>query len=322
MSQVDERDREAMAQVWNGACGEDWAISERFVAHNLRPSAGVERRVWLVRRADGEAAGFIIASRLGGEPDVAPESLGWINAIAVAPAEQGRGIGRRLLTAAEDWLRGLGCKQVRLGGSVRPFTPGLPVDPPPATGSLDAFASLGYLPELDGEPLEQIWDVGADLARYQPPPEMGEVAGAVHPAAPGQEGPLIDFLKREFPGRWRYDAEEFLDDGGRISDFMLLWTATGVEGFCQLTFDDSVRPLERYYPYDLPKPWGQLGPIGVSEGVRGQGFGLAVVDAGLRRLHNNGVNGCVIDWTEYLDFYAKFGFQPRRTYQKLIKRLG
>jgi predicted N-acetyltransferase YhbS len=321
MNQVDERDMEAMAGVWNEACGEDWAISARFVAYNLRPSAGVDRRVWLTRRADGQAAGFVIASRLQGEPEVAPETLGWINAVAVAPAEQGRGIGRRLLAEAEDWLRGLGCEQVRLGGSVRPFTPGLPVDPQPATGSLEAFVHLGYQPEMDDDPLDQIWDVGADLALYEPP-EMREVAGAVHPAAPGQEGLLLDFLKREFPGRWRYDAEEFLDDGGRISDFMLLWTATGVEGFCQLTFDDSVHLMERYYPYDLPKPWGQLGPLGVSEGVRGQGFGLAVVDAGLRRLHNNGVNGCVIDWTSHLDFYAKFGFQPRRAYQKLVKRLG
>ncbi|MEZ4560001.1 MAG: hypothetical protein R2854_26760 [Caldilineaceae bacterium] len=38
------------------------------------------------------------------------------------------------------------------------------------------------------------------------------------------------------------------------------------------------------------------------EGKRGQG--AAVLDAGLRRLHNNGVNGCVIDWTDLVDFTA------------------
>ena len=129
------------------------------------------------------------------------------------------------------------------------------------------------------------------------------------------------FLAREFAGRWHYSCQEFLDEGGRISDFMLLWTETGIEGFCQLTFEDSARPLERFYPYQLSRPWGQLGAIGVSEHLRGQGFGSALLDAGLRRLHSNGVNGCVIDWTTVVDFYAKFGFSKYRQYWSLMKAL-
>ncbi|MEZ4581604.1 MAG: hypothetical protein R3A10_08195 [Caldilineaceae bacterium] len=54
---------------------------------------------------------------------------------------------------------------------------------------------------------------------------------------------------------------------------------------------------------------------------RGQGLETAVLDAGLRRLHNNGVNGCVIDWTDLVDFYGKFGFAPYRAYQQLVKAL-
>ena len=76
---------------------------------------------------------------------------------------------------------------------------------------------------------------------------------------------------------------------------MLLWTEQGVESCCALTFGDSWRPLERFYPYALPRPWGQLGSVGVSAGCRGRGYGIALLDAALRRLHNNGVNGCVID---------------------------
>ncbi|MEZ4581603.1 MAG: hypothetical protein R3A10_08190 [Caldilineaceae bacterium] len=63
-----------------------------------------------------------------------------------------------------------------------------------------------------------------------------------------------------FPGRWRYEFEEFLRTNGRISDFMVLWTADGVDGFCRLTFEDSSRPLDRFFPYTLPRPWGQLVP--------------------------------------------------------------
>ncbi|MCB0022588.1 MAG: GNAT family N-acetyltransferase, partial [Caldilinea sp.] len=121
--------------------------------------------------------------------------------------------------------------------------------------------------------------------------------------------------------RWRYEAEAFLADGGRLSDYMLLWTERGVDGCCLLTFPDSMRPMERYYLYRLPKPWGQLGSIGVSADRRGHGYGAALLDAGLRRLHDNGINGCVIDWTGLVDFYARFGFERYRSYTMLARSL-
>jgi predicted N-acetyltransferase YhbS len=71
----------------------------------------------------------------------------------------------------------------------------------------------------------------------------------------------------------------------------------------------------------LPRPWGQLGPIGVSQDTRGKGYGGALLDAGLRYLRDQGVRGCVIDWTDLVDFYGKFGFKPYRKYQMLIKTL-
>ena len=138
----------------------------------------------------------------------------------------------------------------------------------------------------------------------------------------GQEAELLSFLAKEFPGRWHWQAERFLEEGGRISDYMLLWTQEGVQGSCRLTFEDSVNPIDRFYPYGLPRPWAQLGSIGVSAHLRGLGMGLLLLDAGLRRLHNSGINGCVIDWTTLLDFYAKCGFRPYRKWAQLGRTLG
>jgi predicted N-acetyltransferase YhbS len=51
------------------------------------------------------------------------------------------------------------------------------------------------------------------------------------------------------------------------------------------------------------------------------GHGGRLLDAGLRRLRDHGVAGCVIDWTSLLTFYGKFGFAPQRVYEMLGKRL-
>jgi predicted N-acetyltransferase YhbS len=42
-------------------------------------------------------------------------------------------------------------------------------------------------------------------------------------------------------------------------------------------------------------------------------MGAALLDAGLRRLHNNGINGCVIDSATEVEFYRPFGFEYART---------
>ena len=80
-------------------------------------------------------------------------------------------------------------------------------------------------------------------------------------------------------------------------------------------------PLDRYFLHGLPQPWGQLGSVGVGASCRGKGYGLALIDQGLRRLQAAGVRGCVIDWTHLLDLYGRFGFRTHRSYLVLTKVL-
>lgn len=301
---------DAIVALWNEGAPPALQISRRLVNFNLRPVPGGRQAGWLALVAD-QIVGVVSASRLVDQPRVASPTHGWIDLLAVAPAYQRQGIGRRLLGMAEGWLQHQGCTTAQLGASLNPFAPGLPT----SLATLPFFTQQGY------QPVGQVWDVAANLATYQPPDLVREVPGAVRPAQPGDAAALDEFLRREFGGRWHFEyvtAQQ--DEAYRLSDYMVLWTERGIDGFCQVSFADSRRPIERFYPYDLPRPWGQLGPIGVSADRRGQGFGAALLDAGLRRLHNNGVNGCVIDWTTLLDYYGKFGFQPYRTYEQVKKQ--
>jgi predicted N-acetyltransferase YhbS len=99
-----------------------------------------------------------------------------------------------------------------------------------------------------------------------------------------------------------------------MADTVLLWSARGVDGCAHLTYEDSLVPLDHFFPYRLPRPWGQMGAIGVSADCRGSGYGAALLDGGLRTLRERGVDGCVIDWTTIVDFYGKFGFKLYREY--------
>ena len=334
---ADARQVRWAVELWNESTAHELPITDRFLRYNCTLDAGVVRagRFALV---EGSPVGFVLCSAYSGAPSAMPTDVaGWVEAMAVAPTYQRQGIGTALLGWAEKWLAfrsdpgaessgQLGGREaaleqsasprstirIRVGGGLRPFVPGPAAD----SGAEAFFLASGY--ERDEEPVS--WDVARSLGDYQPPP-LSDVPAAARPGQPGQEEELLGFLAREFPGRWHWQANRFLDEGGRISDYMLLWTDDGVHGSCRLTFEDSASPIDRFFPYGLPRPWAQLGSIGVSAHLRGQGLGLYLLDAGLKRLHNSGINGCVIDWTTLLDFYAKCGFRPYRKWAQLGRTL-
>jgi GNAT superfamily N-acetyltransferase len=304
---------QSIVELWNRTCGTDLAISPRFAAYNLRaPSGGDQNTCFAVE--NGKAVGFVSASFLN-DPLITGEATGWIDAIAVEPEAQRQGIGSALLQWAAAWHATKHATMIRIGASLRPFVPGVPEQ----LQSVGFFQRHGF--GLTPEHNAQEWDLAANLAHYKTPRTVREIDAIVRPAQPADREAMLEFFGREFPGRWRYEFEQYTAEGGRISDYMVLWTERGVDGCAVLTFEDSVHPIERFYPYRLPRPWGQLGSIGVSEDRRGRGYGSALIDAALRRLHNNSVNGCVIDWTDLVDFYAKFGFHRYRAYHLLSKKL-
>lgn len=295
-------------RIWNVSVHPDYLINERFLCYNLTPSTGevIEGRVAIHH---GEAVGFVLACAV---KDNLPNKLGWVSAIAVHPLAQRQGIGTELLTWAEDWFKTKGCKRVRIGGNLRPFLPGLPY----AMQEHVVFFEKQAYQSPSGQPYE--YDIARSLKDYRPICPK-PVHAYLAPMKPGEESVLLDLLHREYPGRWEFEASEFVKNGGRTSDFLLLRVHGEVQGFCRLTLSDSERPIERFYPQRLPKPWGQFGPLGLSKAVRGQGLGGYLIDAAAVHLQTLGVDGCVIDWTSLVALYGKFGFRIYNCYISLFK---
>jgi len=295
-------------RIWNAASHPDYPINERFLAYNIIPATGemIDGRIAIVK---DEPVGFVLVCAVDGG------SLGWVSAIAVHPSAQRQDIGSELLVWAEGWLKAHDCKRIRIGGSLRPFLPGLPYV---MRDNAKFFEKHGYQSPVR-QPYE--YDIARSLKDYQsiyPKPANANLV----PMNCGEENLLLDFLHREYPGRWEFEAQEFVKNDGRAADYLLLHVDGEVEGFCRLTLPDSERPIERFYPQGLPQPWGQYGPLGLSKAVRGQGLGGYLIDAAAVHMQSLGVDGCVIDWTSLVELYGKFGFKVYNQYISLFKMIG
>ena len=126
---------------------------------------------------------------------------------------------------------------------------------------------------------------------------------------------LMDFLNKEFPGRWAYEADTAIKAKKDPSEIVLLWSKTQktVIGFCMLTSYKDENGKKTGY--------GGLGPIGIAKEVRGRQVGNDLLRESLIQAERNGINRVNIDWTILVKFYGQFGFEIKRTYKAAYKQL-
>ena len=95
---------EAITALWNEACGPELAISNRFVSYNSQLVRGGAQAGQIAYQSE-QPVGFVLASTLNDEPRVMTSDVGWVDALAVAPAAQRQGIGWLLLRLCPRWRR-------------------------------------------------------------------------------------------------------------------------------------------------------------------------------------------------------------------------
>lgn len=305
----------AVTRLWNRALGDSFPMSVRLLRQNIEDAPGFHADDSSIIKDGDEAVGFIATKRFR-DADPLREQFahtGWIEALAVDPARQGQGIGRDLLAWAMYKLRSEGADRIQAGGGFRHFLPGVPAE---SVRARDMLCGAGF--QVKGT----VYDMRGSLRGFVAPPAahtaLAAAGAAVRPGR-GEDTPaLMSFLLAEFPGRWRFDSKRFLDLGGDPADFVLLWRAQTVIGFARIHHAHSkfLAPPQ-YWRKLLAPASGGLGPIGVAAAERGKGLGLALLQLALEYDAGLGVQDAVIDWTSLVDFYARAGFSPWKSYLRM-----
>ena len=99
----EETDEAAVIELWR-AC--DLLRPWNDPSKDIRRKLQLQRELFLVGMRDGRIVGTVMAGYDG--------HRGWVNYLAVHPAERKQGLGRQLMDEVEVGLRALGCPKINL----------------------------------------------------------------------------------------------------------------------------------------------------------------------------------------------------------------
>jgi len=133
---------------------------------------------------------------------------------------------------------------------------------------------------------------------------------------------LLKFLKKYFPERWYFEAENIRRIPDGIEDYWILRTGNDLLGFARTnTFKSSYLGSNINWCYRWQKNSCGLGPIGIADNWRGKGYGIYLMTNIIQYFKQKGYRHMIIDWTDLVDYYKKIGFEPYIKYTMLEKKL-
>lgn len=239
--------------------------------------------------------------------DLEPEQ-GWIPFFFVDPAARGRGLGRRLLTDALDWLHGHGRTRVDFASYTPNYLlPGLDTGTYPEAAGL--LASLGFRTLYEAAAMDR------GLVGYRFPDEIARrrddlTARGYRFTTPADDD-LVDLIAlagTHFHADWARAIRECCAAGTPLDRIVVAREPSGrLAGWAMHGAYEAA--TERF------------GPFGVRAELRGTGLGKVLLHLVLERMRAHGAHGAWFLWTGEDSpaghLYRAAGFTTTRVFRVL-----
>lgn len=278
-----DADLAAAGQLARAALTHDAAEAPALVARLATPP---KDRRWTAL-VSGEPDGVVFASMSTGDPIV-----GHVDLLAVHPSAQGRGRGRELLGAAEEWLRAQGATQARLSGNPPCYAwPGIDVRYTPAA----------CLAERAGYALhDTAWNLTADLSvDLSVETELVRLAQAGVVVRSGDHERVARFVAQEWNDKWA-------------------WEAANASG---LHYAERDGQILGFAAWGTRPSW--FGPMGTAPQAEGLGIGRVLLRLCLAEQRAAGQETAQIGWVGPLRFYSRaVGARVERVFWLYRRELG
>ncbi|WP_031539368.1 MULTISPECIES: GNAT family N-acetyltransferase [unclassified Bacillus (in: firmicutes)] len=306
---------EDIVDLWNKELEKVFPMQQTLFKQNSLEDKNIDWSASLLALDHTDrVVGFIIVKRWQETIEIKMNpNVAWIQVLLVDSDFRKNGIGSTLLYKAEEKLQKTNMEKVWLGKDPWHYFPGIPSE---WKDSQKWFEKRGY--ENHGKETDLICSYSDDLSVEFP--TFKDVEFRL--LKPNQQKAFLNFLHTSFPGRWEYEAIKYFEKGGLGREFVLLVKGGEIIGFCRI--NDIRSPIIGPNVYWSPlfnSDLGGIGPLGISQKERKNGYGITLVQAAIYFLRKRKIKHLIIDWTGLVAFYEKLGFQKWQEYETYSKRL-
>lgn len=300
--------------LWNDELGFIFPISDELMQRNTYGTLGFLEEHSYVALNDNEPVGFVINKIWSHDYKVEHYlNTGWISLIFVKKEFRNRGIGSELLEKSVNAFKQLGCNKIYLGRDYQNFFPGLPID---LKANRNWFTKKGFSTSYDTNDL-----VNNKLcSKYELRDYVDNSSYEIRLGNKSDLPKLKTFFEKNFPGRWLVEFDDYVLNGGCGSEYLVcLDQQKNVCGFCKIqTYKTPITLIGYSLTWrDRFDRLGGIGPLGVDKDYRHRNIAYNLLVSGINELIDNNCQKAIIDWTNLMELYRKFGFEIWKSYSYL-----
>ncbi|MCC5874620.1 MAG: GNAT family N-acetyltransferase [Candidatus Sumerlaeia bacterium] len=303
-------DLEEVLEVWRKSLPLDAITRSDFLGRVLLDK-NFERSGLLVAVWENNVVGFILALCLRHpiENIGLMEHRGFVTAFGVSPEVQGIGVGGALLSAAEDFLRERGRRELAIAPyAPNYFVPG--VDREAYARGLDWLKKHGFVEYSEGIAMDALigkFDLDEELQQRETKLASQGVVVSTLPVEEATD--FLDWMIAFMPGDWVEDARGLLQrmvaGDAPTGSIKVARDKGAIVGYCK--FDGE-----------------HFGPFGVQESHQGSGIGTLLLAKTLLQMRMEGHHAAFVLWTgerAAKGVYGRLGFTISRRFAILRKQL-
>jgi ribosomal protein S18 acetylase RimI-like enzyme len=292
--------------LWNDCLGTDFPMDMRLWQHNVDHSRYFWAEASHVAREGEKIVGILIAKK--------PAN---ICCVLVGPKYRRIGIASKLFALANFAKERESTGAWIVGQDRNHLFPGIPTQSEDALAFFEKGLGLkrdsGLITDLN-RILEDFEIEPRVLAKID---ELADEGITIGSCTSDDIPSLLTHIESNFSPRWLSDTKARLEIEGQPSEIIVARKGRKqvVIGFAH-TYTNKSKYLgpSIYWRRLLGENYGGLGPIGVDIEHRKIGLGLALLAASIQSVKDREATDMAIDWTVLVDFYAKVGFKPWKTY--------
>ncbi|MGD9605072.1 MAG: GNAT family N-acetyltransferase [Bacilli bacterium] len=298
-------------ELWNREMGKIFPITKKIFFQNISHCPDLNKSASSFAFDETGLVGFLFAKEFNNEAIKKYQNMGFVSLFYISKKHRNQGIGSKLLEMCEQVFIQRQKTEIVIGRDYHNFFPGVPNDFDNLTGPWLEKRHYNYARTTH------------DLVNWLPAKNypITNKQYIYRYANTNDYNAMLDFFDRNFPGRWKYEYQEFIEKTPDEQSYYIALDHDLVVAFTRIN-DESLSLI----PYNLTwvsrfSSLGALGPLGVDKNYRKQKLGNDIVSAGLNELIKKGCHPIMIDWTGLLEFYQQFGFEVWKGYDCYAKQI-